>query len=247
MYRKLRKEFPQIAGKIQPLARMVKDRYPVILGFRHPMGHEVNNALRGWRTTGPLTSPTPLSGRVEGGGGQRTSYTQESARLLYRRMLELKSEWRCEWDHINVYAESLDQAREWIQWGLDLENQRLVSDHGSWFYYVKAVDQSVTVGEITRKQQAFRDYQYYVKFYNHQFTDDVKLQQFKNILQNAQPNLLMNASLNNLFKDRPSNWSYPRSLFNCDLYARNEGDLMILQLAFGHLIKKIYRVKYLGK
>ena len=163
-------------------------------------------------------------------------------------MLELKSEWRCEWEHINVYAESLDQAREWIQWGLDLENQRLVSDHGSWFYYVKAVDQSVTVGEITRKQQAFRDYQYYVKFQDHHFANPEQEKQFKTVLKNASADLLMNGRLSAFVGGKKSDWYGPiHGLWNCELYAKDESALVVLQLTYGHTIKKIYRVRYLGK
>jgi hypothetical protein len=249
MYQKLRDEFPEFGARIRTLPKMVKDRYPVIVSFTHPLVNEIVNVLRGYTTTSTIKSQQPLDGSVSDRRGH--GYAYEPARLLYRRMRKLKPEFRAEWNHINIYMENLDQARDWIQWARTTQQQYKIAPHDespTWIHYIKAVETDTQVGEITRKQERFRDYQYYVKFQDHHFANGEQQKQFRTVLKNASEDLLMNSRLSAFVEGKNSGyWGVPQGLWNCDLYAKDESALVILQLAYGYTIKKIYRVKYLGK
>ena len=252
MYQKLRDEFPEFGARIRTLPKMVKDRYPVIVSITHPLANEIVNVLRGYSVFSTLSAKAPLTGSVSDRWGR--TYAYEPARLLYQRMDKLKPEFRAEWNHINIYMENLDQAREWLQWTRDVQKKYKITaransyeDH-TWVYYIKAIETDTKVGEIVRKQERFRDYQYYVKFQDHHFANGEQQKQFSTVLKNASEDLLMNSRLSAFVEGKKSDRYGPiHGLWNCELYAKDESALVVLQLTYGHTIKKIYRVRYLGK
>ena len=244
MYQKLRDQFPQHQKLINPLSKMVTDRYKIVVEFTPSLTDDITSLLRRGQcyhptTTDFLLSPGPVDAWVQSYMG--TEYT-EPARQLYQRMRDQQVAFRHEYRYLSVYLHTLDQAQEWIQWASDIQDTYK-------FHFlrkVRAVDQSTLVGEVIVKQAALKPYQYKILL-NDQDMEQGSADRMRSVIKNFTGDLRGNFTLNRFLGKRTNGYASANSFYNATFYAKDDAVIMFLGLSYPKLIKKIYRVKYLGK
>ena len=223
---------------------MVSDRYKIVVEFSHSLTADITSLLRLGRcykqtTTDLLQSPGPVDAKVLSYMG--TEYT-EPARQLYQRMRDQQVAFRHEYRYLSVYMQTLDQAQEWIQWASDMQDTYKFQ----FLLRVRAVDQSTLVGEVIVKQAALKPYQYKILLNDQEMESD-KAARMRSVIQNFAGDLRGNYTLNRFLGKPKQGNPTVNGFYNAVFYAKSEAVAMFLGLSYPKLIKKIYRVKYLGK
>lgn len=244
MYQKLRDQFPQHQKLIKPLSKMVSERYKIAVEFTHPLASDIARLLRKGRcynrtTPDILQSPGPVDAKVQSYMGSQHA---EPARQLYQRMCDQQIAFRNEYRYLSVYMQTLDQAQEWIQWASDMQD----TYKSHLLLRVRAVDESILVGEVTVKQASLKPYQYKVLL-NDQDMESVKAARMRSVIQNFAGDFLGNYSLTRFLGKPRQGYPTANGFYNAAFYAKSEAVAMFLGLSYPNLIKKIYRVRYLGK
>ena len=157
-------------------------------------------------------------------------------------MRDQQVSFRTEFRYLSVYLHTLDQAQEWIQWASDMED----TYKSHFLFRVRAVDQNTLVGEVTVKQAALKSYQYRVLL-NNQDLASTDAARMRSVIQNFAGDFRGNYALNRFLGKLKQGYAAANGFTNAAFYAKSEAAAMFLGLSYPNLIKKIYRVRYLGK
>lgn len=248
MLQSLRNAYPALSKQIQPLNKLVREKYGISLTIHHPLFNEMIGALRGRNDFHPYDSKKPLTGQVNAWG---KGYKTEPVRLTYQRFTQTPPAfYMAGYNVVTIYFEDQTQATEWIDWAVAI-GQRF--DMIEWIVKINAIDQSLKIGEVSLRQAKFRDYQYKVVFANKSFKDIEEKKKFLELMKSFDSEVIQNHWLKQLItpkKAKKDAWYWynnDTTLYNCTMYCKDDSALLILQLSMPHLIKKIYHVKYLGK